>query len=242
MSEMRALIADDEPLARRGVRQLLEKHGDVRVVGEARNGREAVQMIETLRPDLLFLDVQMPENDGFGVLARTAAGTVGAVVFLTAYEEFAVRAFEVEAVDYLVKPVTRARFDATLARLRRHLADRQDAPQPEPSVRVETHTGVVLLRAHEIDWIEAADYYAAVHARGRSYLVRESLVAIGARMPDRLFLRVHRSALVNLARVVGFEATPGGGGTLRLGSGEEVPVSRRTRSRVTAWLRDIGSP
>jgi two-component system LytT family response regulator len=237
MSEIRALIVDDEPLARRGVRQLLKPHGDVRVVGEARDGRNAVRMIEMLRPDLLFLDVQMPERDGFGVLARTAAVAVQAVVFLTAYEEHAVRAFDVEAVDYLVKPLSRSRFNQAMDRVRRRLTQGNVAP----SIGVSTGSGELLLRAEEIDWIEADDYYAAIHARGRRFLVRESLVALERRLPEGLFMRVHRCGLVNLACVRSFEAKPGGRGVLRLHTGESVPVSRRRRTRVKAWLRDAGS-
>lgn len=234
MSEIRTLIVDDEPLARRGVRQLIEAHGDLRVVGEARDGHEAVRLVEMLRPDLLFLDVQMPESDGFGVLARTAAGAVGAVVFLTAYEQFAVRAFEVEATDYLVKPLSQARFDEALERVRRRLSERDTAPV----VRVDAREGELLLRAEQIDWIEADDYYAAVHAGGRRFLVRESLNALEGRLPNSLFMRVHRGALVNLARVLGFETVPGRGGVLRLRTGAEVPVSRRRRSKVQSWLRE----
>lgn len=237
MSEIRVLIVDDEPLARRGVRQLLDTHGDVRVVGEARDGRDAGRMIDTLHPDLVFLDVEMPERDGFGVLERAAAGAVGAVVFITAYQRHAVQAFEVEAVDYLVKPLSRSRFDEAMDRVRRRLA-RSDVT---PSVRVDTPRGDLLLRAEEIDWIEADDYYAAVHARGSRFLVRESLTGFEERLPARLFMRVHRGAIVNLVRVRRFEAKPGGRGTLVLQTGERVPVSRRRRSRVASWLRDAGS-
>lgn len=242
MSEIRALVVDDEPLARRGVRQLLEPHGDVRVVGEARDGREAVRLIETLRPDLLFLDVQMPEQDGFAVLERVAADSVRAVVFLTAYEEFAVRAFEVEAVDYLVKPLQRRRFDAALDRVRRRLLgsaeeeNEAESTSATAGVVVGTRLGEQLLRPEEIDWIEAADYYAAVHAGGRRFLVRESLNALEERLPDGLFMRVHRSALVNLARVRRLSKGRGAG-TLLLRTGAEVPVSRRSRARVVEWLR-----
>ena len=235
MTEIRALVVDDEPLARRGVVQLLAGHGDVRLVGEARNGGEAVRLMETLRPDLVFLDVEMPGTDGFGVLARTAGRP--AVVFLTAYEEFAVRAFDAEAVDYLVKPPTRERFDRALERVREWLRSRgREAHGEAGDVVVEDGGAERRLRAEEIDCVEAADYYAAVHAGGRRFLVRESLDALEARLPDRLFCRAHRSALVNLARVESW-ARDGGGGVLRLRSGAEVRVSRRRWTEVVERLR-----
>jgi len=244
MAEIRALIVDDEPLARRGVRQLLEPHGDVRVVGEAATGAEAVTLIHTLRPDLLFLDVQMPGMDGFGVLNRAALGAVPAVIFITAYDDFAVRAFDVEATDYLVKPITRGRFDAAVRRARERLARARagaDAAAAEDalagSLLVQSRQGDYLLRPEEIDWVEAADYYAAVHAGGRRFLVRTSLAALERRLPEGMFLRVHRSALVNLARVRRIVDAGDGGTALLLSTGHELPVSRRNRAALQAWLR-----
>jgi len=237
MNEIRVLIADDEPLARRGVAQLLEPHGDMRIVGQAGDGGEAVRLIEALRPDLLFLDVEMPENDGFGVLARSRRERRPAVVFLTAYEEYAVEAFDAQAVDYLVKPPTRQRFERALSRVREYLrlhpAEEQGAPAEH--VVVDHRGGAQLLRPEEIDWVEAADYYAAVHAHGQRFLLRESLDSLEARLPAPPFLRVHRSALVNMTRMRRL-ARGDGGGTLVLASGAEVPVSRRRRAAVREWL------
>lgn len=232
--ELRVLIVDDEPLARRGVQQLLERHADVRVVGEAREAQEALRLIGDLRPDVLFLDVQMPGLDGFELLARQGESSVRAVVFLTAYEEFAVRAFEIEAVDYLVKPVSRKRFDAALARVRRRL---KEPGGTHPGIVVDTRQGRQVLRLEEIDWIESADYCVAVHTGSRRYVIRESLGSLERRLPGSRFLRVHRSALVNLARVRRFAARPGGGGRLTLDSGASVPVSRRSRAELMAWFR-----
>lgn len=239
MTEIRVLIADDEPLARRGVSQLLAGHSDMRVVGEARDGDEAVRMIRALKPDLLFLDVQMPGNDGFHVLARIATNNVPAVIFLTAYDEFAARAFDVDAVDYVVKPPSRQRFERAIARARKRLDQlRRDSATLSVGIRVETSSGTLILRPDEIDWIEAADYCAVVHALGARHVVRESLDALQERLPADLFVRTHRSALVNIARVRG-SAPNAAGKMLLLTTGAQVPVSRRRRLAVLERLRAI---
>lgn len=240
MPEIRALIADDEPLARRGVRQLLEPHGDIRVVGEAGNGREAVELIRTLQPDLLFLDVQMPELNGFAVLARRGLVDIPAIVFLTAHEDFAVRAFDVDATDYLVKPVERSRFEAAVRRARERIRHARGAqgtvPAAAPGIVVHTRAGDHILRPEEIDWIEAADYYATVHAAGRRFLVRTPLATLERQLPAGLFMRVHRSALINLARVRSILDEPEPGAAVVLRTGATVPVSRRRRAGLRAWL------
>lgn len=243
MSDIRAVIVDDEPPARRGVRQLLERHGDLQVAGEARDGREAIRVIRATNPDLVFLDIQMPGLDGFGVLRRLIRDRELAVVFLTAHDKYAVQAFEVDAVDYLMKPVTRARFDACIARVREWIERRpatEAAGASEGVLLVGTPGGERLLRPGEIDWVEAADYYAALHAGAERYLLRESLGTLMERLPQRLFLRVHRSAIVNLARVERFVPAPGGGGRLLLRDGSEVPVSRRRQAILRRRLAELG--
>lgn len=244
MAEIRAVIVDDEPPARRGVHQLLEPYGDIRVVGEANDGSQAVNVIRATEPDLVFLDVHMPGLDGFGVLRRLLRKPDRAIVFLTAHDRYAVQAFEVEAVDYLMKPASRARFAACIERVRAWLERRyRDADDPEDEemagVLAGTPRGERLLRPDEIDWIEAADYYAAIHAGGDRFLVRESLTSLEARLPDHQFLRVHRSALVNLARVQRFEPASGGGGRLLLRNGAAVPVSRRQRADLRRRLSEL---
>lgn len=256
MAEIRAVVADDEPLARRGVRQLLAAHPDVAVVAEARNGREALRALRTHRPDLLFLDVQMPELDGFGVLRAHGAEGMPAVVFVTAYDEYAVRAFEAHALDYLVKPVEEARFAAALERVRERLRTREavelsrrlaallaDQEQRHPAaarrLRVPTATGELLLDAAEIEWIEADDYYAAVHVAGRRHLIRESLASLEQRLDGARFVRTHRSALVNVERVRELRAEPAGEAVLVLRDGTRVPVSRRRREQVASLLRRL---
>lgn len=259
---IRALIADDEPLARRGIRQLLSPHEDVAVVGEARNGVETVRALRALRPNLLFLDVQMPTLDGFGVLREHGAEHMPAVIFVTAYDDFAVRAFEANALDYLVKPVEEARFAQALDRTRERLRsveavalskklaallamETQRRQQSSASARllVPTSTGELVLDADEIDWIEADDYYAAIHARGRRHLIRESLASLEQRLESSRFVRVHRSAIVNIDRVRELRSTSDTSGetVLVLRDGTRVPVSRRRREQVAALLRRIGS-
>jgi two-component system, LytTR family, response regulator len=261
-SSIRALIADDEPLARRGIRQLLSPHDDVVVVGEARNGAETVRALRALRPNLLFLDVQMPTLDGFAVLREHGAEHMPAVIFVTAYDDFAVRAFEANALDYLVKPVEEARFAQALDRTRERLrsveavalskklavllameAQRRQQSGASARLLVPTSTGELVLDADEIDWIEADDYYAAIHARGRRHLIRESLASLEQRLESSRFVRVHRSAIVNVDRVRELRSTSDTPGetVLVLRDGTRVPVSRRRREHVAALLRRIGS-
>jgi two-component system, LytTR family, response regulator len=261
--ELRVLIVDDEPLARRGIRQLVERRPGFVVIGESRNGREALRAIDSAAPDLVFLDVQMPELDGFGVIRARGADRMPAVVFVTAYDAYAVRAFEAHAVDYLVKPVTEARFDAALARVRERLDARHavefaqrlqaliaetndgtivpraagSAPRKHRLV-VPTPTGDLVLDAAEIDWIGADDYYAEVYAGGRRHLLRESLTSLAARLEASHFVRVHRSAIVNVDRVRELRSV-GDAVVVVLRDGTEVPVSRRHREMITSALRRI---
>jgi two-component system, LytTR family, response regulator len=232
-SEWTVLIADDEPMARRGVRQLLAAFPRFSIVGECRNGAEVLASLDTVRPDVLFLDVQMPGLNGFDVIARRTPERMPAVVFLTAYEEFALRAFEAQALDYLVKPVGEQRFAATMKRLERSLA--RAAGPPEARIAVTTARGTLLLPLTEIDWIEAADNYSRLWIGNRSHLVRQSLAHLEARAHG--FVRVHRRALVSLAAARALRATDEGDLVIVLRSGTTIPVSRRRRTAVTAAIR-----
>jgi len=246
---IRALVVDDEALARRGVRQLLAAHDDVEVVGECGDGRSALAALGDLTPDLLFLDIQMPECDGFTVL-RTAAESRGAdslplTIFLTAYEEFALDAFEVEAVDYLVKPVGEQRFDEAMRRVRRRLAQATTLPvagetqhtEPPPPVRhlvVATASGRRVVQLEDIDWIGADDYYVSVYTGGRRLLLRESMASLEARLDPARFVRIHRGAMVNIGRVRELRSV--GGDVVVLRDGTKLPVSRRRRAGLIAAL------
>lgn len=236
MSEIRALIVDDEPLARRGIRQLLEREPDMVVVGECRDGRAAVEALDTLAPDLVFLDVQMPELDAFGLIRERGADRMPIVVFVTAYDAFAVKAFEAQALDYLVKPLVAARFAATMARVRERVRERRRERRSAVLV-VGTPTGSLVLDAREIDWIEADDYYSRVHAGGARHLIRESLASLRRRLDASEFVRVHRGALVRVDRIREVRATPRGGTVAVLRDGTTIPVSRRQRAGLQALLR-----
>ena len=235
-----ALIADDEPAARRGVRQLLAAFPDFGVVGECRNGAEVLAALDALRPDVVFLDVQMPGIDGFEVIRRRTPERMPAVVFLTAYDQFAIRAFDAQALDYLVKPVGEGRFAATMKRLTRQL--RTASPSwREQSIVVSTARGATVLLLHEIDWIEAADNYSRIWIGGRSYLLRESLQQLDARVRAHGFVRAHRRALVRLGGVRELTWTDPGELVAVLGCGVTIRVSRRRRAAFTAAVRRHGT-
>lgn len=232
----RVLIADDEPAARRGVRQLLRAHPRFEVVGECRDGKEVLTSLDALRPDVVFLDIQMPEINGFEVIRRRTPDRMPAVVFLTAYDQFAIRAFEAEALDYLVKPVSDARFAATIKRLAKRL-DAGGEQRREQSIVVTTARGALVIPLREIDWIEAADYYARVWTNGRSYLLRESLTQLEHRVSAHGFVRAHRRALVRLDGVRALNSTDDGDAIAVLACGAKVPVSRRKRAAFAAAVK-----
>jgi two-component system LytT family response regulator len=254
MTKIRVLVADDEPLARRGVRQLLAPHADMTVIGESRNGLETLHALDALSPDLLFLDVQMPEMDGFAVLRARGAQRMPAVVFVTAHDQFAVRAFETHALDYLVKPLNVDRFEAALRQVRERLhlmeaADRAkrlalllaaERAQREKSgverLVVLTATGELVIPVAEIDWISADDYYARLHIGAKCHLLRESLSSLEARLDRQRFARVHRSAIVQLDRVRELRTTLRGGEAV-LRDGSCIRVSRRKRTMLDNILR-----
>lgn len=254
MAEIRILVADDEPLARRGVRQLLAPHADMRVVGESRNGPDTLRALEELKPDLLFLDVQMPEMDGFAVLRTRGADRMPAVIFVTAHDQFAVQAFEAHAIDYLVKPLKVERFEAALGRVRERLrlmdaltlaarlkallaAER--AQREKAGIErlvVPTELGDIVIPVSEIDWIGADDYYVRLHVGQTSYLLRESLNSLEKKLDPLRFARIHRSAIIQLDRVKAVRTkTQGDEAVLRDGS--LIPVSRRKRGLLVELLR-----
>jgi two-component system LytT family response regulator len=236
MKAIRIAIVDDEPLARRGIRQLLEPHADVVIAGEASNGPDAVRLLRRMTPDLVFLDIQMPELGGFEVLERIEPAARPVVVFVTAYDTFAVRAFDSYAVDYLVKPVVESRFREALQRARERLDQRTGAAR---RIVIATSGSDLVLDLSEIGWVEADDYYAAIHAGGRRHLVRESLASLEQRLDGASFVRVHRSALVSLGMVREIRARATGESVVVLRDGTELPLSRRRREHVAKALREF---
>jgi two-component system LytT family response regulator len=238
-AKWRVLVADDEPAARRGVRQLLAAFPEFAVVGECRNGAEVLCALDAVRPDVVFLDVHMPEIDGFDVIRRRTPERMPTVIFLTAYDQFAVRAFEAQALDYLVKPVSEGRFAATMTRVVRQLAA-SSSPRTQ-SIVVGTTRGAIVLPLQEIEWIEAAGNYARIWMSGRSYLLRESLHQLESRVRAYGFARAHRRALVRLGSVRELRWMDTGASVAVLASGRTIGVSRRRRAGFAAALHRITS-
>jgi len=253
-AEIRAVVADDEPLARRGVREYSSGIADLRIVGEARDGLEAVRLVAELRPDLLFLDVQMPELDGFEVLEALPQGTAPAVVFITAHETYALRAFDAHAVDYLLKPCDRARFLRSLEKARVWIGRGPDTGDPAvESVLADVRAGRARQRfcvkhgdhlrvvpADGVDWIEARGNYVYLHTRDGEHLLRASLADLARQLDPAAFVRVHRSTIVRVAAAKELERLPGGDYRLRLHSGAELTVSRTHWPALTRAIEGAG--
>jgi two-component system LytT family response regulator len=254
----RVVVVDDEPLARSGVADLVRRDPELSVAAECADGRAAVEALERLRPDLVLLDVQLPELDGFEVLQQLDPERLPVVVFITAFDQFAVRAFEVHALDYLVKPFDDARFESAMRRakaalregdgalarrlagLLEQLATADPAPGYLHRLVVKTAGHVRFVRVDELDWIEAADYCAKLHAGERMHVIRESLQALEGRLDPARFFRVHRSAIVNLDRVRELQPDPlGGEHIVVLQNGSRLRLSR---SRRAALERRLGQP
>jgi two-component system LytT family response regulator len=250
---LRVLVVDDEALARRRMRALLAGVQDVTVLGECETGAQAVRAIEELDPDLVFLDVQMPELDGFDVIAAVGADRMPPVIFVTAFDDYAVTAFEVGALDYLLKPVDQLRFSQTLERARKRLAANQ---QPDMAARlqklldyvakgdaahdrigVKVQGKIVFLDPDEIYWIQARDDIARIHLADVAYDVREPLTHLAERLPGSRFLRVHRSAIVNTSKVRAAEPFDQGDQLLILRNGKRITTGRSYRKAVKDFLR-----
>jgi two-component system LytT family response regulator len=253
--EMRVLVVDDEALARRRMRSLLDDAHDVVIVGECETGAQAVSAIRELQPDLVFLDVQMPELDGFDVIAAVGPDKMPPVIFVTAFDDYAVNAFEVGALDYLLKPVDQLRFSQTLERARKRVAGgghadiaaqlagllervaRADTSAERIGVKVQGK--IVFLDPDEIYWIQARDDIARVHLVDSAYDVREPLTHLEGRLPPSRFLRVHRSAIVNTSKVRAAEPFDQGDQLLILRNGKRITTGRSYRKAVKEFLRKV---
>jgi two-component system, LytTR family, response regulator len=245
----RTIVVDDEPLARQTVRVLLAREPDFTIVAECSHGADAIDAVGRERPDVLFLDVQMPEVDGFDVLRVLAPGLVPAVIFVTAYDRYALRAFEEHALDYLLKPFSDERFASVVARTRERLQERTfasmagrlsallSATPADTRQLVVRDAGRTLVIPHgDIVWIEAEDYCARIHLRGRTLLVRDSLRALGDSLDCSGFVRAHRSAIVNVDCIREIEPLASGDQRLTLADGTVLKVSRTRRAHVVAAL------
>ncbi len=231
-SQLRVLIVDDEPLARRGVRVRLERMSDVVVVGECVSGTAAIAAIAELRPDLVLLDVQMPEVDGFDVVRAIGPDRMPLIVFLTAYDEYAIRAFDAQALDYLLKPIDDERFALAIERARRRWRERESSASSSSASRIAVRDRgrVLIIDEQEIDWIGAEGDYVRIHVAGRGHLHRETMAAMQARLDAKRFVRIHRSTIVNATRVR--ELRP-------CGDREQLVVLRDgTRLRASRGFRD----
>jgi two-component system LytT family response regulator len=241
----RAIVVDDEPLARQTLALLLAREADFAIVAECGHGAEAIEAIGREKPDVLFLDVQMPEVDGFEVLRRVEPGAVPAVIFVTAFDRYALQAFEHHALDYLLKPFSDERFaivigrtrerlrDRTIASMAGRLADLLTATAPDRRQLVVRDGGrTIVLPYDDIVWIEAEDYCARIHLRGRTLLVRDSLRALADTLERAAFVRVHRSAIANVACIRSIEPLASGDQRLTLEDGTVLRVSRTHRAHV----------
>jgi two-component system LytT family response regulator len=235
--KLRALVVDDEPLARRNLTVLLRRDPEVGTVAECSSGAEAIDAVRGSRPDLLFLDVQMPECDGFDVLELLGAAAPPAIVFVTAHDDYALRAFEAGALDYLLKPFSNARFERALYRAKERLAH-QESPQPRTAGRliVKSAGRVLFIEVTDIDWIDAANYYACLHVGGSTHILRRSLAVLEQELDSQRFCRIHRSTIVNLERVRGMELMDDGEYAVLLKSGERLRASRRFRKTLQERL------
>ena len=245
---IQTIVVDDEPLARERLLKLLRAEPEIDVVGEAKNGREAVALIREKKPALAFLDVQMPELDGFGALAELAESERPAVVFCTAYDKFALKAFEVHAVDYLLKPFDKERFQTALRRALAQITRQQPTPMneqltallhelrpaapPSDRIAVKTDGRVVFVKFADLDWVEAADNYVSLHAGKETHLVRETMAHIEQRLPREKFIRISRSTIVNVERIKELQPLFHGEYSVLLRDGTKLTLSRSHRDKL----------
>ncbi|HEX2833620.1 MAG TPA: LytTR family DNA-binding domain-containing protein [Thermoanaerobaculia bacterium] len=246
---MKIVIVDDEPLARKAVRVLAERDPEITVAAEC-SGNEAAELIAKTQPDILFLDIQMPEVDGFALLDEIGPAAVPAIVFVTAYDQYALRAFDVHALDYLLKPFDDARFHAALERakkqvrsgriderLHRLLESREPAATLTRRFLVRQREKVLFVKVEDIDWIEAADYYVSLHTDGKSHLIRETMAEVEKQLDPERFVRVHRSAIVNIDRVKEMHPMFRGDCMLILQDGTQLRLSRGRRDEFERRMR-----
>jgi len=237
VAKIRALVVDDEPLARSNLTILLRLDPQIEIVGECGSGIEAVAEIRNSKPDIVFLDVEMPECDGFDVLEILGGDLPSAVVFVTAYDQYALRAFETGALDYLLKPFDNARFDRALWRAKEKIAYGRSPSRATEYLTVKNAGQVLFLKISEIDWIEAADYYSCLHVGTKTHLIRRSMSELDEELDQTIFCRIHRSTIVKLDRVRGLKLNENGEHDVVLDSGARLRMSRRYRKQLQSRLR-----
>jgi len=233
---IRTLVVDDEPLARSNVAVLLRQDSAIEIVGECGSGLQAVKEIRARRPDLVFLDVQMPECDGFDVVEKLGGDLPAAVVFVTAYDQYALKAFEAGALDYLLKPFDNARFARALSRAKEKVAHSRESPVRRDRLVVKGAGQITFVKISEIDWIEASDYYASLHVRSQTHLLRRRMSELERDLDQAMFCRIHRSSIVNLNRIRSLEVNKDGEYEVVLDGGTRLRLSRRHRKELQARL------
>jgi two-component system LytT family response regulator len=239
--KIRALVVDDEPLARSNLTVLLRRDPEIEVVRQCGSGMEALAEIRGSKPDLVFLDVQMPECDGFDVLEMLGGELPPAVVFVTAYDQYALRAFEAGALDYLLKPFDNARFELAVGRAKERIAHGRHPPPTLERFAVKGAGQVSFLKISEIDWIEAADYYSCLHVGARTHLLRRSMAELDQELDQAVFCRIHRSTIVRLDRVRGLKLNESGEYDVLLEDGTMLRLSRRYRKQLQSRLSARGT-
>jgi two-component system, LytTR family, response regulator len=245
---IRTLIVDDESLARERVRDMLEGDRRIQIIGECANGHEAVEAILENNPDLIFLDVEMPGLDGFGVLEALPPDAIPVIIFVTAYDQYAVKAFEVFALDYLLKPFDKERFDVAVARAKDHIQNEKKESMSERILKaleeiktkpvhlerlvIKMNGHVFFVKSDEIDWLEAEGNYVRLHAGKESYLLRDTITALEGQLDPKKFVRVHRSAIVNIDSIQELQPWFHGEYRIILKEGVELTLSRSYRERL----------
>jgi len=253
--KIRALIVDDEPLARDRLQKLLDGDADVTVIGQCTNGKEAVKAIREGKPDVVFLDVQMPELDGFGVLANLDKDQIPIVIFVTAHDKFALKAFEVHALDFLLKPFDRERFQTALKRAKDRVGQKRPGEldqriaallaeiKPEAKaldrMAIKTSGRVIFVKTSDIDWIEAADNYVNLHVGNEAHLHRETLTALAERLPPKKFMRISRSTIVNVDRIKELQPLFHGEYAVILRNGATLTLSRSYRDALDELIGKV---
>ena len=247
---IRAVVADDEVLARQKLRQLLRDETDIEIVGESANASETIEVVRATEPDLLFLDIRMPGMDGFDVIGELTSHPeipMPRIVFTTAYDQYAVRAFEIHAVDYLLKPFTSQRLHSAVERVREQKVERghsharnggpvwNEGPYAARIV-FKSRGRIVFLPVTEIRWVGAEENYVRICTEAENHLLRETMAHLEERLDPQTFLRVHRSSIVNLRYVKEVRTEPNGDFAVVLTDGQKIPMSRSYRSRVSEWL------
>jgi two-component system, LytTR family, response regulator len=234
--KIRTIIVDDEPLARCNVMALLRRDPEVEIVGECGSGAEAISTIDRTQPDLVFLDIQMPECTGFDVLEQLGSRLTCEIVFVTAHDIYALQAFEAGALDYLLKPFADERFEVTLRRIKSRMVLR-DLPTPDRRLFIRSVGRISIVHIDDIDWIEAADYYACLHVGAATHLIRKTINELEHELDSLTFCRIHRSSIVNVRRIETLALNEGGEYDVVLQDGHKLRLSRGYRQRLQARLK-----